>query len=88
MARRPKPSGRSNKGPWSPDHIRRALEADGWVVVDKDNHTQLKHPTRSGKITVDKNWKNGVRAKDDVFAYMAAQGGYTKRQLIQLCNSV
>jgi predicted RNA binding protein YcfA (HicA-like mRNA interferase family) len=88
VARKRKPSGRLNKGPWSPDYVIRAIEADGWRRVAPPPHSQFEHPNRRGKITVDANWKNGVKASDDVFGFMAAQGDYSKRDFIALMNRV
>lgn len=86
MARKAKPSGRVNKGPWTPDEIIRALQREGWDGK-RAPHTQLEHPTRPGKITVDTGWTGGIKASHDVFAWMAAQGGYSKRELIRIINA-
>lgn len=33
--------------------ILKILRKDGWYIVDQDgSHAQLKHPTKSGKVTV------------------------------------
>lgn len=33
--------------------IFKVLRKDGWYIVDQDgSHVQLKHPTKSGKVTV------------------------------------
>lgn len=89
MARKPKPSGQLNKGPWPISHIRAVLHADGWVQhSQRGSHENLKHPTRSGKITLDNSWTGGVAAKDAVFGFMASQGGYSKKEFIRLMNRV
>lgn len=85
MSRSRKPSGHVNKGPWTPDEILRALKREGWEGK-KAPHTQLTHATRAGKITVDTNWTSGVKASDDVFTFMAAQGGYSKKDLLRIMN--
>lgn len=76
-----------NLGPWPPAQIRRALESDGWCVASGGPHTQLRHPSRRGKVTVDMNWKGGVHYRDAVFGFMASQGGYTRKELRDLVNA-
>jgi predicted RNA binding protein YcfA (HicA-like mRNA interferase family) len=88
VARIPKPSGGRSTGPWSPDHIVKALRSAGWVYDGPPPHTQLKHPTRPGKVTVDRNWKSGVTTKHDVFHSICRQAGYSKRQLVALLDGV
>jgi len=86
MARKPKPSGKLNRGPWDAKHIRSAFLSDGWYVDEKGPHNQLRHDTRKGKLTVDEKWTS-IRVGDDAFRSWIANGGYSKDELIRLFNS-
>jgi flagellar basal body rod protein FlgF len=56
MARRKKPAGRLNKGPFDFNDLDRAIRADGWFSVTGTKHEAYKHPTKTGKVNLDKKW--------------------------------
>lgn len=86
MTRARKPSGRLSSGPWTAADFGRALRADGWVVESPGPHTHYVHPAKRGKkVTVDQKW-TGVKKGHDPFKGIAAQAGYTPRQLQRLLN--
>lgn len=85
MARIKKPSGRLSSGPWTFDDLRKGIESDGWYEAGHGDHPNYRHPTRSGKIQLDKTW-TGVKKGQMVFNGVAGQGGYSGRELQKLLN--
>lgn len=86
MARKPKPGGRLNKGPFTASDFERALGLDGWErIKGKTRHPAFKHPAKPGKVNYGTNW-SGVMYGHQTFEGVAAQAGLTKRQLLQLLN--
>jgi predicted RNA binding protein YcfA (HicA-like mRNA interferase family) len=62
------------------DDFDRVLRADGWFPVDGTKHENYKHPTKHGKVSLDKKWKN-VRVGDWVWrSVVVDQASMTKRE--------
>jgi predicted RNA binding protein YcfA (HicA-like mRNA interferase family) len=85
MARKKKPSGRLSSGPWTFADFEKALKADGWYPVGVGEHPNYRHPTRPGKVQLDKKW-TGVKKGHLPFRGVAIQGGYSKKELQVLLN--
>lgn len=63
----------------------RVIEADGWYFVEQEgSHRHFKHPTKSGKVTIGRNW-TGVKTGDWVFrSVVVDQAGMTKKQFVEI----
>jgi hypothetical protein len=62
------------------DDLDRVIRADGWLPVGGTKHENYKHPTKPGKVSLDRKWKN-VRVGDWVFrSAVIDQARMTKRQ--------
>lgn len=86
MARKPKPSGRLNRGPWTGRELLSRLEAIGWYEVgQRGSHIQLKHPSRPGRVTVDRTWTH-ITTRTQEFASLSAQTGLGRKDLQRLMN--
>lgn len=85
MARKKKPSGRLRNGPFDFAEVEKAIESDGWVPDGHGDHPNYKHPTKSGKVQLDKKW-TGLKKGQIVFRSIASQGGLTQNELIKLLN--
>ena len=85
MARRPKPSGRLSNGPFTFADFEAALLADGWYLEEQLTHPNYAHPTRSGKVQLDKKW-TGVRKGHQTWKGVVSQSGYSDKQLLQMLN--
>ena len=87
MTRKKKPSGRLSKGPWTYDDIRKVLESQGYTSEKGAAHPQWRHPTRPGKVSLDKKWTS-VKTGQMVFDSLARQTGYGKKGLQRLLNGL
>ena len=89
MARKKKPSGRLNRGPFTSDDFKNAVRLDGWEQEKggRGDHTLWRHPTRRGKITIDESWTS-VKTSHDPFRGVKETGGYTKDELLSLLNGI
>lgn len=87
MARRKKPSGGFRRGPFTASDFETAIKLDGWVPESQGPHSMWTHPTRRGKITIDRKW-TGVRSGHDAFRGVATQGHYTPKELLRLLNGM
>jgi predicted RNA binding protein YcfA (HicA-like mRNA interferase family) len=86
VARLPKASGRVGSGPWTAHDFDRALKSDGWLVESPGPHTHYHHPDRLGrKVQVDTKW-TGVKKGSFTFRGVAAQAGYSGKELQALLN--
>lgn len=86
MARPRNPSGRLSSGPWTYDDLWKALTRAGWAKVGQNSsHVHLSHPTRNGKIQLDKKW-TAVKTSHWTFKGVAAQGGYSPKELQRILN--
>jgi predicted RNA binding protein YcfA (HicA-like mRNA interferase family) len=86
MARKKKPSGRLNKGPFGFADLDRAVRADGWIrIKGKTRHPSYEHPHKLGKVNISIGWSD-VMYHHETFASVASQAGLTKKQLLKLLN--
>lgn len=87
MARKKKPSGRLRGGPFTADDFVRGLKLDGWEKESDGPHACWVHPSRPGKIQIDRKW-TAVKTSHDPFRGVAAQGSYKRRELLRLLNGI
>lgn len=85
MARKPKPSGRLNKGPFTFKDFERVLLADGWKSVRGTKHKAYEHPDKPGKVNLDDKWEH-VKYGSEFFASVASQAGMKPRALLRKLN--
>lgn len=85
MARKKKPSGRLNKGPFTYADLDKAIDLDGWYPVDGTKHESYEHATKGGKVSLDKKW-TGIKYGHNMFKSVAAQAGLTQQELLKLLN--
>jgi len=85
MARKKKPSGRLNRGPFAFSDLERAIKRDRWARTKGTKHAAYKHPTKTGKVNLDEKW-TGVKYHHEVFTSVACQAGLTKHELLRLLN--
>lgn len=85
MARKRKPSGRLNRGPFTAEDIRIALRLDRWELEGQTRHENYRHPTRPGKVQVDDKW-TGVKVGSMPWKGLLEQTGYSKAELLALLN--
>lgn len=75
------------RGPFTFADLERAITRDGWHEAKAGNHPNYKHPTKGGKVQLDKKW-TGIRANDLMFKSVARQAGLTNRALLRLLNGL
>jgi hypothetical protein len=83
-----KPSGRPYRGPFTAANFEAAIRLDGWTPEPHQTgggHVDFCHPTRKGKIQIDYKW-TAVKPGHDPFKGVMEQGGYSKRELLELLN--
>jgi predicted RNA binding protein YcfA (HicA-like mRNA interferase family) len=85
VARQKKASGRLSSGPFSFADIERAIRADGWSEVSHGSHPNYEHPTKPGKIQLDKKW-TGVKKGSVAYRSVARQAGLTSKKFQELLN--
>jgi hypothetical protein len=85
--RRKKPSGHLHRGPFTARDFEEAVRLDGWEPEKHGRHPCWRHPTRRGKIQIDRKW-TGVKPGHDPFRGVMRQGGYTKDELLRLLNGI
>jgi len=71
-------------------HGRRPQEGDQarWVGArEVGDHLNYKHPSRRGKIQIDDKW-TAVKPGYYTFKGICTQGGYQKKELLQLLNGI
>jgi hypothetical protein len=85
VARKKKPSGRLRNGPFDFAEFEKAIEADGWVPDGHGDHPNYKHPTKRGKVQLDKKW-TGLKKGQTAFRGVASQAEMTQKELIKLLN--
>lgn len=85
MARKKKPSGRLNHGPFGFAEIERAIMRDGWAAAGHGDHPNYKHPEKAGKVQLDKKW-SGIKKGCTIFRSIASQAGLSPRELLKLLN--
>jgi predicted RNA binding protein YcfA (HicA-like mRNA interferase family) len=83
----PKKGPRLNRGPFTFSDLDRAIKRDGWKEAKHGNHPNYKHPTKRGKVQLDKKW-DGIRANDLMFRSVARQAGLTNKELLRLLNGL
>jgi predicted RNA binding protein YcfA (HicA-like mRNA interferase family) len=86
VSRKKKPSGRLSHGPFSFADLERAIAKDGWIEGGHGDHPNYKHPTKSGKVQLDKKW-TGVKKGSLVFKSVARQAGLSQTDLLRLLNT-
>jgi len=86
VVRKKKPSGRLSHGPFTFADLEQAIMNDDWLEADHGDHPNYKHPTKSGKVQLDKKW-TGVKKGSVVFKSVARQAGLTQKQLLELLNA-
>jgi hypothetical protein len=87
MPRKRKPSGRLRKGPFTATDFESALKLDGWSRESRGPHACWVHPTRPGKVQIDRKW-TAVRTGHDPFRGVCSQGGYKRAELLRLLNGM
>jgi len=65
--------------PLSFGDLERVVKADGWVRVEGTKHENYEHPTKSGKVSLDKKW-TGVVSGGWVFRSVLQQAGLTRAE--------
>jgi len=85
VAREKKPSGRLKRGPFNFVDMETAIGLDGWVPDGHGDHPNYTHPSKAGKVQLDKKW-TGVKKGSMVFRSVASQAGLTQRELLNLLN--
>lgn len=78
---------RLNRGPFTFSDLDRAIKRDGWKEAKHGNHPNYKHPTKKGKVQLDKKW-TGIRANDLMFRSVARQASLTNKELLRLLNGL
>ncbi len=86
MARKKKPGGRLSHGPFTFADLEAAIRRDDWQEANHGDHPNYKHPTKPGKVQLDKKW-TGVKKGSVVFKSVARQAGLTQKQLLELLNA-
>lgn len=76
-----------HRGPFDFKDLHRAIGKDGWEEARHGNHPNYKHPTKKGKVQLDKKW-TGIRANDLMFRSVARKAGLTSKQLLRLLNGL
>jgi predicted RNA binding protein YcfA (HicA-like mRNA interferase family) len=74
-----------HRGPFDFNDLHQAIKKDGWEEAKHGNHPNYKHPTKSGKVQLDKKW-TGIRASDMMFRSVARKAGLTNKELLRLLN--
>ena len=86
MARKKKPSGRLRHGPFTFLDLEHAIFLDGWLEDGHGDHPNYRHPTKRGKVQLDKKW-TGVKKGSQVFRSVARQAELSQGDLLRLLNS-
>lgn len=76
-----------HRGPFAFKDLHRAIKKDGWEEAKHGNHPNYKHPTKPGKVQLDKKW-TGIRANDTMFRSVARQAGLSAKELLRLLNDL
>lgn len=76
-----------NRGPFAFRDLDRAIKKDGWREAKHGDHPNYKHPTKSGKVQLDKKWTS-IRANDTMFRSVARQAGLSNKALLRLLNGL
>lgn len=76
-----------NRGPFDFKDLDSAIKKDGWEEAKHGDHPNYKHPTKSGKVQLDKKW-TGIRANDMMFRSVARKAGLTSKELLRLLNGL
>jgi len=76
-----------HRGPFAFIDLDRAIKKDGWREAKHGNHPNYKHPTKGGKVQLDKKW-TAIRASDMMFRSVARQAGLSNRSLLRLLNDL
>ena len=86
MARRRKPSGQQNRGPFSAEDVARALEAMGAVRETGGNHqTVYVHPVEGWKIPISDTWTS-IRKGDPIYNGICRTTNRSTEQVIKFFN--
>ena len=78
---------RLHRGPFTAGDLKKAIKLDGWEPVKSGDHLNYKHPSRRGKIQIDDKW-TAVKPGHYTFKGICTQGGYQKKELLQLLNGI
>lgn len=76
-----------NRGPFEFKDLDRAIKRNGWLEAKHGGHPNYKHPTKRGKVQLDKKW-TGIRANDMMFRSVARQAGLSNKELLRLLNGL
>jgi hypothetical protein len=85
VARKPKSSGRLSHGPFEFAQIERAIMEDGWKPAGHGDHPNYKHPSKAGKVQLDKKW-TGIKKGCTIFRSIAKQAGLSPKEFLRLLN--
>ena len=86
MARKRKPSGRLNHGPFAAADVREALKRAGGLKQTGGSHQEVyTHPELEWKVPLSNNW-TGLKKGCPILKGLARTMGISDKQLLQLLN--
>ncbi len=86
MARKPKPSGNLNTGPFTTDDVIRALKLLGALRSSGGGHQEVyTHPTKGWKVPVSQKWTS-LRHGDPIIKGIARTTETAPRDFLRLLN--
>jgi hypothetical protein len=88
VARKKKPSGRLNPGPFTSDDVRAALKRAGGQKTSGGGHQEVyDHPRQGWKVPISDNWTS-LKKGCPILKGMARTLGITDTQLLRLLNGL
>ena len=88
MARKRKPSGRLNAGPFTAAQVKAALKLLGGVERPGGGHQKVyEHPIKGWKVPVSESW-TGLRKSCPILKGIARTTGVRDKDLLELLNRV
>jgi len=86
LPRKPKPSGKVNRGPFAASDVAKALQRAGAVKQPGGGHQAVyKHPTQGWKVPISSSW-TGLRAGCPILNGITRTTGIPRKQLLRLLN--
>lgn len=58
---------------------------DGWKPAGHGDHPNYKHPSKAGKVQLDKKW-TGIKKGCTIFRSIAKQAGLSPKEFLRLLN--